>query len=55
MRQLDASYKFTEPNLTKVQANDVLGEDGSRFEMRVKIVNTPVAQESPGETAEGDT
>ncbi len=42
MRQLDASYKFTEPNLTKVQDNEVLGEDGSQFEMRVKIVKTPV-------------
>ena len=41
MRQLDASYKFTEPNLTKVQDNEVLGEDGSQFEMRVKIVKTP--------------
>lgn len=38
MRQLDASYKFTEPNLTKVEANDILGENGSQFEMQVKIV-----------------
>jgi len=38
MRRLDASYKFTEPNLTKVEANDVLGENGSQFEMQVKIV-----------------
>ena len=38
MRQLDASYKFTEPNLTKVEANDMLGENGSQFEMQVKIV-----------------
>jgi type IV pilus assembly protein PilN len=38
MRQLDASYKFTEPNLTKVEANDTLGENGSQFEMQVKIV-----------------
>lgn len=54
MRQLDASYKFTEPNLTKVQANDTLGEDGSRFEMRVKIINTPVEPEVQPENAEGD-
>lgn len=54
MRQLDASYKFTEPNLTKVQANDTLGEDGSRFEMRVKIVKTPVEPEPQVENAEGD-
>jgi len=38
MRRLDASYKFTEPNLTKVEANDMLGENGSQFEMQVKIV-----------------
>lgn len=38
MRNLDASYKFTEPNLTKVEANDTLGESGSQFEMQVKIV-----------------
>lgn len=38
MRRLDASYKFTEPNLTKVEANDALGENGSQFEMQVKIV-----------------
>ena len=42
MRKLDASYKFSEPNLTKVQANDTLGEDGSRFEMRVKVITAPV-------------
>jgi type IV pilus assembly protein PilN len=42
MRRLDASYKFSEPNLTKVQDSDVLGEDGSQFEMRVKILKAPV-------------
>lgn len=42
MRRLDASYKFTEPNLTKVQDSDVLGEDGNQFEMRVKIIKAPV-------------
>jgi len=42
MRRLDASYKFTEPNLTKVQDSDVLGEDGNQFEMRVKILKAPV-------------
>ena len=42
MRRLDASYKFSEPNLTKVQDSDVLGEDGSQFEMRVKIIKAPV-------------
>jgi type IV pilus assembly protein PilN len=37
MRNLDASYKFTEPNLTKVQADETLGEQGNRFEMRIQI------------------
>jgi type IV pilus assembly protein PilN len=37
MRQLDASDKFQEPTLTKVEANDMLGEQGSRFELQVKL------------------
>lgn len=53
MRKLDASYKFTEPNLTKVQANDALGEDGSQFEMRIKIINSTVDSVSD-EQAEGE-
>ena len=53
MRRLDASYKFTEPNFTKVQANDALGEDGSQFEMRVKIINSTVDPVSD-ELAEGE-
>ena len=52
MRRLDASYKFSEPNLTKVQDNDVLGEDGSQFEMRVKVIKAPVDLVS-SEDAEG--
>ena len=38
MRKLDSSYKFSDPNLTKVKANSVLGENGSQFEMQVKVV-----------------
>ncbi|TNE81442.1 MAG: pilus assembly protein PilN [Gammaproteobacteria bacterium] len=53
MRRLDASYKFSEPNLTKVQADPMLGEDGSRFEMRVKVVNAPVKDEASA-AAEGE-
>lgn len=45
MRRLDASYKFTEPNLTKVEANEMLGENGSQFEMQVKIVQPNTEQE----------
>lgn len=37
MRQLDASDTFAEPNLTKVEANTALGEQGSRFELHVKL------------------
>lgn len=37
MRQLDASHKFSEPNLIKVTANETLGEQGNRFDLRVKI------------------
>lgn len=54
MRHLDASYKFTEPNLTKVEANDVLGENGSRFEMQVKIVK-PTAELNAEKVSEGET
>lgn len=52
MRKLDASYKFTDPNLTKVQDDGALGEDGSRFEMRVKIIKSLVDSVSNG-PAEG--
>ncbi|PCJ36816.1 MAG: pilus assembly protein PilN [Cellvibrionales bacterium] len=37
MRQLDASDRFKEPNLTKVEADDTLGEQGSRFELQVRL------------------
>ena len=37
MRQLDSSKMFEEPNLTKVAADDKLGDQGSRFELQVKV------------------
>ncbi|MBQ0799964.1 MAG: PilN domain-containing protein [Porticoccaceae bacterium] len=37
MRQLDGSYKFSDPNLIKVNADATLGEQGNRFDLRVKI------------------
>lgn len=37
MRNLEQSYKFADPSLTKVLANELLGEQGNTFEMRVKI------------------
>lgn len=48
MRNLDASYKFASPNLTKVQADTTLGEQGSLFEMKVSI-----SQPEEAEGAEG--
>ena len=56
MRQLDASYKFTEPNLTKVEADEMLGESGSKFEMRVKIVlpNSDLDEENTKIVAKGE-
>ncbi|MBL4632202.1 MAG: PilN domain-containing protein [Paraglaciecola sp.] len=53
MRRLDASYKFTAPNLTKVKANDTLGGNGSQFEMQVKIVK-PSAELDAKKIAEGE-
>lgn len=37
MRQLDASNNYENSNLTRVEANDLLSEDGSDFEMKVQI------------------
>ena len=37
MRQLDATQAFKEPNLTKVLADDNLGEQGSKFELQVRV------------------
>ncbi|RLA47810.1 MAG: pilus assembly protein PilN [Gammaproteobacteria bacterium] len=38
MRELDASKMFKDPNLTNVVADTKLGEQGSRFELHVKVV-----------------
>ncbi len=45
MRNLDSSYKFDSPNLTKVEADPTLGEQGSQFELNVNV--------SPAEQADG--
>lgn len=37
MRSLDESYKYADSNLTKVQQNDRLGEQGSQFDLQVKV------------------
>lgn len=41
MRQLDAADKFQEPTLTKVEADPLLGDQGSRFEMQMKLTAPP--------------
>lgn len=38
MRNIEASYKFAAPNLTKVVADRRLGEQGNRFDLRIRIV-----------------
>jgi type IV pilus assembly protein PilN len=45
MRNLESSYKFTDPNLTKVLADDELGEQGNTFDMRVKISEPEVLEQ----------
>ncbi len=51
MRKLDAAEKFANPNLTVVEADETLGEQGSRFEMRVNL-KTP---QTDADTAEEGT
>ena len=55
MRSLDDSFKFTSPNLTKVEADEHLGEQGNRFEMRVKITDPaePASADVAGESSDG--
>jgi len=40
MRQIDASDKFTQPNLTTVTADFELGAQGSRFSMTAQVVDS---------------
>ncbi|MBQ0721559.1 MAG: PilN domain-containing protein [Gammaproteobacteria bacterium] len=49
MRQLDTSDRFKEPNLTKVEADDTLGEQGSRFELQVRLDMTSDEDKIEGE------
>lgn len=57
MRNLDQSYKFSEPNLTKVLADDRLGEQGNTFDMKVKITEPELieADGSPAQPKAGDS
>lgn len=55
MRNLDQSYKFSDPNLTKVLADELLGEQGNTFEMRVKISEPEVLEDAGKTTAGADS
>lgn len=46
MRSLESSLKFQGPNLTQVTADRRLGEQGNRFDLRVKVTK-------PSSTTEG--
>ena len=37
MRNLDTSHKYEESNLTKVQQDTTLGDQGSVFDLQIKI------------------
>lgn len=47
MRQLNNSEKFSEPNLTRVDADPTLGDQGSSFTMIIQIDNQEEGEESP--------
>ena len=47
MRQLNNSEKFSEPNLTRVDADPTLGDQGSSFTMIIKVDNKEEGEESP--------
>ncbi|HAD09137.1 MAG TPA: pilus assembly protein PilN [Porticoccaceae bacterium] len=45
MRELEAVDMFKDPVLTKVEADEMLGEQGSRFELQVKIAQSQNVRE----------
>ncbi len=47
MRAIESSYKFDEPSLTKVVADHRLGEQGNRFDLRLKVAK-PQAEAPAG-------
>ena len=49
MRNLERSYKFKEPVLTNVRADELMGEQGNTFDMRVSITEPEVLEESAGD------
>jgi type IV pilus assembly protein PilN len=44
MRNLDTSYKYEESNLTKVQQDTTLGDQGSVFDLQIKIEKLVVGE-----------
>lgn len=51
MRNIEASYKFSAPNLTRVVADRRLGEQGNRFDLRIRIAQpTADGQQSDDQT-----
>ena len=47
MRNMDSSVKFQEPNLVQVTADHRLGEQGNRFDLRVKVTKPDAAAAGP--------
>lgn len=54
MRNLDQSYKFSDPNLTKVLADDQLGEQANTFDMKVKVTEPKVLEENEEDPKQSD-
>ena len=52
MRSMDQAKKFSDPNLTTVNADRELGDQGSSFEMTATIVNESELEESEQDSAE---
>ena len=46
MRAVESSNKFEAPNLTKVVADRRLGEQGNRFDLRIKVTKQPTEGET---------
>ncbi|HEX4882052.1 MAG TPA: PilN domain-containing protein [Porticoccaceae bacterium] len=51
MRAIEASYKFENPNLTKVVADQRLGEQGNRFDLRIKVAKPEADGQATGAVA----
>ena len=52
MRNLDTSLKYEESNLTKVEQDNTLGEQGSVFDLQVKIEKSADNQSTEASSAD---